>query len=281
MLKSFIVAAFALFAFSAHAKESVLIVTPGSPTGASGTTAREFGKVLEIKYNVRFVSTDGNCALAKSLYENTPGIRFYVSATTIPGSFEKGSACLIEPTRQNWIGVTQIGPLQFCAAGDKTLDDLLRRGATSRVLMTMQDSNKLFDELEAHYGFKTRRVFHANASINNYRQMARAGEIDFGWQIGINNVPETKRCFFNTDNLYEKFPFLRGQYTHLKDWTGVVIGTGFNNRDEFVNALGAAYRGNTLVELRRTRAVDSTLTDWNTPDEWLRIREKFFHEFWE
>ena len=200
-----------MFIYDVSAKQ-ILYINAGSITGGQAAYSKEIVSELKEKgFDVDLKTTNVNCALAKTLWDNSKGPTIFITATNSEGTTRKNeSACFIETTRQNFLYYLNSGVTSFCSTGNKTWKNFTENNS-SHIVMTMADitQENFIQELAKSYNVnvKTIRVH----SYNDAMTMVKSKEVDFIFRVSIHMTSELKdKCFWNHTEIDDKklFPKL-------------------------------------------------------------------------
>lgn len=274
-----------MFICDVSAKQ-ILYINAGSITGGQAAYSKEI--VSELKQNgfdVDLKTTNVNCALAKTLWDNSNGPTIFITATNSEATTRKNEpACYIETNRQNFLYYLNSGITSFCSTGNKTWKDFTEQNS-SHIVMTMSDMTQenFIHELAKSYNVnvKTIRV-HA---YNDAMTMVKSKEVDFIFRVSVHVTPELKdKCFWNHTEIDEKklFPKL-AHMSNVYNKFGeqmFLMTKGLSNEeiDTIRIHVRNVVRNNSEVRKQIDRRGQMTF-DWNTKQEFDKIVDKFFEGY--
>jgi hypothetical protein len=276
-----------LFCLNVFAKEIIFInAGTGGATGSNAVYSKEIINELNQKgFNVDLKVTNGNCAIAKNIWDKSSEPVIFIASTNSEGTTQKQNfACFIETTRKNFLYHLDTGVTSFCSIGNKTWNDFIKKNS-SHIVITMMDSNqeKFIQEIGKEYqlSLKTLRVLSYNDAIT----LIKSKEADFIFRVSIHTLPELEgKCFWNHAEIDEKklFPKL----THMSDIYNkfgeqkFLMSKGLT--DQEINDL-RLYIKNVLrnsVAIKNQVEKRGRITfDWNTKEEFEIIADKFFQGY--
>lgn len=269
----------------ATAKE-ILLINPSSPTGGQAIYSKEI--INELKqhgYEVDLKTTNGNCALAKNLWDNSRIPTMLITATNTNGNAQKEeNICFIETTKQNFLYWINSNVNSFCSAGNKTWQDFIKKGSTHTIVVPADSKVENFvKELAKLYEVNIRvvRVMLYNEAIT----MVKAGEVDYLFRTGIHVTPELKdKCFWNNlqideKNLFPKLSHLKTTYNKIGEEM-FFMQKGFDMKD--IDNLRLHIRNtirNSIEIQKQIERRGQTVFDWNSKDDFDKLTNKFFEAY--
>ena len=273
------------FIYDVSAKQ-ILYINPGSITGGQAAYSKEIvNELKENGFDVDLKTTNVNCALAKTLWDNSKDPTIFITATNSEGTTRRNeSACFIETNRQNFLYYLNSGITSFCSVGNKTWKDFVEQ-KSSHIVMTMADiaQENFINELAKSHNVnvKTIRV-HA---FNDAMTMVKAKEVDFIFRVSIHMTPELKdKCFWNhteidDKKLFPKLSHMSSVYNKFGEQM-FLMSKGLTNEEIDAIRLHVrnVIRNNSEVKKQIDRRGQMTF-DWNTKQEFEKIVDKFFEGY--
>lgn len=274
-----------MFICDVSAKQ-ILYINAGSITGGQAAYSKEI--VNELKQNgfdVDLKTTNVNCALAKTLWDNSKEPTIFITATNSEGTTQiQNQACFIETTKHNFLYYLNSGITSFCSTGDKTWKDFIEENS-SHVVLTMADTNqeKFIQELAKSYNVKvkTLRVH----SFNDAMTLVKSKEVDFIFRVSVHVTPELKdKCFWNHTEIDDKklFPKLSRMSSVYNKFGEQMFLMSKGLTNEEIDAIRLhvrnVIRNNSEVKKQIDRRGQMTF-DWNTKQEFEKIVDKFFEGY--
>lgn len=190
-----------LISTSISQAKDLTIISNGNNTGISMQIIQENIKEFS-EYNIKVRSTNNNCALTKTLWDNVEGPALLSYGTGYDGISDKNNTmCYIKPDNNNLLFVIFSSPYWFCSLGTKTWEDFMKPKSTHVVALPTppnQNPENLLNLIGKHYNnnLKLLRV----SSSSEFATLAKASEIEFGLRTGIQGIYKDK-CFWNVRDI--------------------------------------------------------------------------------
>ena len=274
-----------MFICDVSAKQ-ILYINAGSITGGQAAYSKEI--VNELKQNgfdVDLKTTNVNCALAKTLWDNSKEPTIFITATNSEGTTQiQNQACFIETTKHNFLYYLNSGITSFCSTGDKTWKDFIEENS-SHVVLTMADTNqeKFIQELAKSYNVKVKTL--RGHSFNDAMTLVKSKEVDFIFRVSVHVTPELKdKCFWNHTEIDDKklFPKLSRMSSVYNKFGEQMFLMSKGLTNEEIDAIRLhvrnVIRNNSEVKKQIDRRGQMTF-DWNTKQEFEKIVDKFFEGY--
>lgn len=284
-MKFFTTILFCIFlSFNSFSREILFInAGTGGATGSNSVYSKEISNELEKNgFTIDLKMTNGNCALAKNLWDRSTSPTIFIASTNSEGTTQKHNlACYIETNKQNFLYHLNIGVTSFCSIGDKTWDDFIKEGS-NHVVITMMDSaqENFIQEISRAYRTKIKTL--RTQSFNDAMTMIKSKEVDFVFRVSIHNVPELKdKCFWNhteidTKKIVPELSHMSNVYNKFGEQK-FLMAKGFTNEEFDMMRIHIRNVIRNNVEIKKqVEKRGQFVFDWDTKQDFDMIMDKFF-----